>query len=100
MTERMASAVPAQHFFDLDIRIGRVVDCERFPEARRPAYRMVIDFGELGQRSTSARLTDNYTPLSWWARWWSLSSTSRRGRSDLCAVRCLCSAPTNTAPTP
>jgi len=62
MTERMASAVPAQHFFDLDIRIGRVVDCERFPEARRPAYRMVIDFGELGRRSTSARLSDNYTP--------------------------------------
>jgi tRNA-binding protein len=62
MTEPMASAVPAQHFFDIDIRIGRVLECERFPEARRPAYRMVVDFGELGRRRSSARLTDNYTP--------------------------------------
>jgi tRNA-binding protein len=55
-------AVSAQQFFDIDIRVGRVVECERFPEARQPAYRMVIDFGELGQRRSSARLTDNYTP--------------------------------------
>jgi tRNA-binding protein len=55
-------AVPAQQFFDIDIRVGRVVECEHFPEARQPAYRMVIDFGELGQRRSSARLTDNYTP--------------------------------------
>ncbi len=54
--------VTAQQFFDLDIRIGRVVECERFPQARQPAYRMVIDFGDLGQRRSSARLTDNYTP--------------------------------------
>jgi tRNA-binding protein len=54
--------VAAQQFFDLDIRVGRVVACETFPEARRPAYRMVIDFGEMGQRRSSARLTDRYTP--------------------------------------
>ena len=54
--------VTAQQFFDLDIRVGRVVECDVFPEARQPAYRMVIDFGELGQRRSSARLTDNYTP--------------------------------------
>jgi tRNA-binding protein len=62
MTEPTASVVPAQHFFDIDIRVGRVLECEPFPEARRPAYRMIIDFGELGRRSSSARLTDNYTP--------------------------------------
>jgi tRNA-binding protein len=57
-----SQAVSAQQFFDIDIRVGRVVECENFPEARQPAYRMVIDFGELGQRRSSARLTDNYTP--------------------------------------
>lgn len=39
-----------------------MVECEPFPQARQPAYRMVIDFGELGRRRSSARLTDNYTP--------------------------------------
>ncbi|MDQ6856594.1 MAG: tRNA-binding protein [Candidatus Dormibacteraeota bacterium] len=63
MTETPGSPpVTAQQFFDLDIRIGRVMECEPFPEARQPAYRMLIDFGELGQRRSSARLTDNYTP--------------------------------------
>lgn len=55
-------SVAAQQFFDLDIRVGRVVECEPFPQARQPAYRMVIDFGELGRRRSSARLTDNYKP--------------------------------------
>ena len=54
--------VSAQHFFDIDIRVGRVLECEPLVAARRPAYRMVIDFGELGRRRSSARLTDNYTP--------------------------------------
>ncbi len=57
-----AATVDARQFFDIDIRVGRVVECEPFPQARRPAYRMVIDFGELGVRRSSARLTDNYAP--------------------------------------
>ena len=60
------SAAPAEidaaQFFGVDIRVGTVVSCEAFPEARRPAYRMVIDFGPLGTRRSSARLTDLYTP--------------------------------------
>jgi tRNA-binding protein len=52
---------PAQ-FFGVDIRVGRVLRCEPFPEARRPAYKLVIDFGELGTRRASARLTDLYQP--------------------------------------
>jgi tRNA-binding protein len=52
---------PAQ-FFAVDIRVGTVVSCETFPEARRPAYRMVIDFGPLGARRSSGRLTDHYSP--------------------------------------
>jgi tRNA-binding protein len=63
MTETPGSTtVAAQQFFDLDIRVGRVLECEPFPQARQPAYRMLVDFGELGKRRSSARLTDNYTP--------------------------------------
>ena len=54
--------VPAEQFFAVDIRVGRVVSCEPFPEARKPAYRMVVDFGPLGTRRSSARLTDRYKP--------------------------------------
>jgi len=57
---KQAATVDAKQFFDVDIRVGRVVSCEPFPEARKPAYRMVIDFGELGRRQSSARLTNLY----------------------------------------
>jgi tRNA-binding protein len=63
VTEPHAEPLPevaAQSFFDVDIRVGRVLSCEDFPEARRPAYRMVIDFGPLGTRRSSARLTRHY----------------------------------------
>ena len=52
---------PAQ-FFAVDIRVGRVLRCEEFPEARTPAYRLLIDFGPLGEKRSSARLTDMYAP--------------------------------------
>lgn len=54
--------VSGDSFFAVDIRVGRVVTCEPFPEARRPAYRLTIDFGPLGVRRSSARLTDRYRP--------------------------------------
>ena len=54
--------VPPDTFFNVDIRVGRVVSCEPFPEARRPAYRLTVDFGPLGVRRSSARLTDRYRP--------------------------------------
>lgn len=53
--------VPASQFFDVDIRVGRVLRCDPVPEARLPAYRLVIDFGALGERRSSARLTDLYS---------------------------------------
>lgn len=63
MSEAVAAAeVAAESFFAIDLRVGRVVECAPFPEARQPAYRMVIDFGPLGRRTSSARLTDNYQP--------------------------------------
>lgn len=49
-------------FDRLDIRIGRIVAAEPFPEARKPAYRMRLDFGPLGERTSSAQLTVRYRP--------------------------------------
>ena len=57
-----SATIDAAQFFALDIRVGRVVGCEPFPEARRPAYRLEVDLGELGVRRASARLVDHYTP--------------------------------------
>lgn len=49
-------------FFEVDIRVGRVVAAVLNPKARQPAYRMELDFGPLGMRTSSAQLTALYTP--------------------------------------
>lgn len=48
------------NFARLEMRVGRVVRAEPFPEARRPAYRLWIDFGDLGVKRSSAQVTAHY----------------------------------------
>ena len=47
-------------FLKVDMRVGRILTAEPLPKARIPAYKLTIDFGELGVRKSSARVTDLY----------------------------------------
>jgi tRNA-binding protein len=59
----MADEIGLDDFLKVDIRAGRVTRAEPFPEARKPALKLWVDFGaEIGERKTSAQITDHYAP--------------------------------------
>ncbi len=51
-----------EDFNVLDIRVGTIINVDDFPKAKRPAYKLTIDFGsEFGEKKSSAQITDKYT---------------------------------------
>ena len=53
-----------EDFQKIDLRVGTIVEVEEFPEAKKPAFKVFVDFGLLGVKKSSAQITQLYSPES------------------------------------
>jgi export-related chaperone CsaA len=56
----MNKIITFEDFSKMDLRIGTIIEVNDFPEARHPAYQLIIDFGDLGIKKSSAQITTRY----------------------------------------
>ena len=57
----MSATINFEDFTKVDVRVGTIIEVNDFPQARNPSYQLIIDFGDLGIKKTSAQITTIYT---------------------------------------
>lgn len=57
----MQNTITFEDFSKVDIRVGTILEVTHFPEAKKPAYQLTIDFGNLGKKKSSAQITTLYS---------------------------------------
>ena len=57
----MSELINIKDFDKLDMRVGKIIRAEQFPKARKPSYKLWVDFGELGTKKSSAQITAFYS---------------------------------------